>query len=324
MSLATITLPVSPELREVEDLISKSCASDIELVDSAAKYVIGGGGKRIRPAMLLLSAKLLGICKEKSVPLAAAVEMVHAASLLHDDVLDNAKVRRGRASTNAKWGNQISILVGDYLWCKASDLAIRFGSQRVLSALIEGVWSTTEGEILEIVTSNNFTISSDEYLKIIKLKTAMLFSCSCKIGAIAAGAPEKFEQALADYGLNVGIAFQLIDDVLDYTATEERFGKKAGTDLCEGKLTLPVIIALKKCSSSEAAIIRESLLSNSLDETVLLRVIDILKKYSTLEETQSLAKSYAERAKNSIAFFKPSLEKDSMTALADFAVSRGL
>jgi len=221
MSLATICLPVQPELKEVESILASDAVSSVELVNSAARYVLQNGGKRIRPALLLLVSKMFGADPASAVRLGAAIEMIHAASLMHDDVLDNATLRRGKPSANVKWGNQLSILVGDFLWCRASQITISHGNGRILSVMTETVEKTTEGEILEIIKSNDFNIGEDDYLKIIKLKTAMLFACSCQIGAIMAGVPEKFEAALKNYGLDIGIAFQLADDVLDYICVHE-------------------------------------------------------------------------------------------------------
>lgn len=322
MSLATICLHIGRELKEVEDSLFKHTSSEVELVSTAAQYVLQNGGKRIRPALLLLSAKMLGLSGPRVVSLGCAIEMIHAASLMHDDVLDNASLRRGKTSANVKWGNQVSILVGDFLWCKASELAIADGNNRLLQSITEAVKKTTEGEILEITRSNNFNITEEDYLTVIKLKTAMLFSCSCQIGSILAEGTEQFENALKNFGLNLGIAFQLSDDVLDYTSNEETIGKKAGTDLCEGKLTLPIILTLKKCNSDEAGLIKEVLLANNLDIVRFNVVKNILKRYGALEDSLDTARNFAKKAKEDLSPFKPSIEKDSLMALADYAVSR--
>ncbi len=324
MSLSTICLPIQSELRDVETVLSEKVSSPVELVSTAANYILQNGGKRIRPALLLLTAKMLGLKVSNAVPFGAAIEMIHAASLMHDDVLDNARLRRGKQSSNAKWGNQISILVGDFLWCRASSIAISNGNMKILQAVTEAVEKTTEGEILEIVRCNDFNITQEDYLNIISLKTAMLFACSCRVGAILAGASEKFEAALKNYGLNLGVAFQLTDDILDYTASEERFGKKAGTDMCEGRLTLPVILALDRCNSNETGTIKDLLLANSLDNARLCEIKNILNKYGTIEASFDAARKFASLAKDELVHFKPSLEKDSLIALADHSVSRSV
>lgn len=322
MSLATICLPVQTELRELEDELSKQTSSDIELVTRAASYVLRNGGKRIRPAILLLTAKMLGYRPARAVPLGVAIEMIHAASLMHDDVIDNATLRRGKQSANIKWGNQISVLVGDFLWSRASRLAIEQGNMKVLSSLTEAAQRTTEGEILEITHINDFGLTAEEYLRIIELKTAVLFSSACQIGAILASGPKKFEEACLRFGRAVGMAFQLADDVLDLTSSEEKFGKKTGTDLCEGRLTLPVILALKRCAPQESDIIKETLLSSSLDRARLNDITRILVRYGAIEESLGMARDFAATAKEELSAFKPSLEKEALIAIADHAVSR--
>src|SRR3989338_2468245 len=241
MSLLTICLPVQAELKDVDVALARSTTSEVELVSSAAQYVLANGGKRVRPALLLLTAKMLGVQSSKAISLAAAIEMIHAASLMHDDVLDNASLRRGKPSANVKWGNQISILVGDFLWCRASQIAIKDGNSKILSSITSAVKETTEGEILEMVRSSDFNLSEEEYLKIIKLKTAMLFSCACHVGALLASASERSGENMRSFGLNLGIAFQLADDVLDYPSPEAKIGTQPGTASRAGRLTLPLL-----------------------------------------------------------------------------------
>lgn len=322
MALSTICLPIQHELRLVEEELLKNTNSEVEVVRSASAYVLQNGGKRIRPALMLLTAKLLGVNLSLAAPLAASIEMIHAASLMHDDVLDNATLRRGKPSSNIKWGNQISILVGDFLWCRASDITIKYHNTRIFESAARAVEKTTEGEILEIIKCNDFGISEAEYLNVITLKTAMLFAGACQIGAIFANASEKNEHLLTDYGLNLGIAFQLADDVLDYTSSEETFGKKTGHDLCEGKITLPIISVLKKCSSEESQMIREALLANSIDAGRFKEITSILNRYGTCQSSLALARDYSKKARSSIESFKPSIEKDALLALADYAVAR--
>ena len=323
MSLLTICLPVQAELKDVEVALARSTTSEVELVSSAAQYVLANGGKRVRPALLLLTAKMLGVQSSKAISLAAAIEMIHAASLMHDDVLDNASLRRGKPSANVKWGNQISILVGDFLWCRASEIAIKDGNSKILSSITSAVKETTEGEILEMVRSSDFNLSEEEYLKIIKLKTAMLFSCACHVGALLASASERSGETMRSFGLNLGIAFQLADDVLDYNSKEEKIGKKTGTDLCEGRLTLPIILALKRCKPEEIGVIKEALVANTLDAGAFSAVKDVIERYQTDASALEIARNFAARAKEEIVHFKPSLERDALMAIADYSVSRG-
>jgi len=322
MSLKTICLPVQHELKQVEDLILKEIASEVKIVNEVAKHVLQNGGKRIRPAVILLTSKLVGSDIASAVHLAASIEMIHAASLLHDDVLDNAAIRRGKQSANSRWGNQISILVGDFLWSRASNLALNKSNNKILGFIIQTVEKITEGEILEIVKSNNFEISRDEYLKIITLKTAKLFECAAGLGALVVNSASSTESTLKEYGLNLGIAFQLADDVLDYISNEEVFGKKAGTDLIEGKTTLPLILALKLCTEEESHGIREALLSNKFDSQIFGYIKGVLKKYNAIEASLEIARGYSNLAKEALSKFRPSIEKDALMALADYAVSR--
>jgi len=322
MSLSTICLPVKSELALVEQELERASSSNVELVQNAASYVLQNGGKRIRPAVMLLTAKMLGAAGKEIVPLAAAIEMVHAASLMHDDVLDNATLRRGKPSANIKWGNQISILVGDFLWCRASDIAIKCGDKKIWNSMIDAVSKTTEGEILEIVKTNDLTLTKGEYLEIITLKTAMLFQSSCQIGAIFAGANETFERSMMDYGLHTGIAFQLADDVLDYSSSEKKFGKKVGMDIDEGRLTLPLILTLTKSGVEETSIIKNYLISPSTDETSFNRIKEILIKHGSIEASLKEAGRYAQLAKEALSPFKPSIFKDALLSIADYSILR--
>lgn len=322
MSLKTICLPIQSELEQVETVISKGITSEVELVSEASKYVLQNGGKRIRPAIVLLTSKIVGADINDAINLAASIEMIHAASLLHDDVLDNASIRRGKQSANSKWGNQISILVGDFLWSRASKIALTKGDNRILNFIIDTVEKITEGEILEIIKSNDFGISQDEYLKIVTFKTAKLFECSAGMGALVANTSSSTEEALREYGLNIGIAFQLADDVLDYVSNEEVFGKKAGTDLMEGKTTLPLISVLKLCTKDEAREIKDALLSNKFDNKIFDYIKGVLKKYNTIETSLDTAKGYSNLAKESLSKFRPSIERDALITLADYSVSR--
>ena len=322
MPLSTICLPIRSELALLERELESACVSNIDLVQNAASYVLRNGGKRIRPAVMILSARLLGASSQNIAPLAAAIELVHAASLLHDDVLDNAPLRRGKPSANTKWGNQISILLGDFFWCSASHLAVKHGSAKIWDSMIDAVSKTTRGEILEIVKTNDWTVTKKEYLEIITLKTAHLFQSACRIGAIFAEAGETFERALMDYGINIGIAFQLADDVLDYSSSDEQFGKRVGTDIKEGRFTLPLLLTLAKGNSSEIATIKNILLSAVTDRAALNHIRDILNRHGSIEASLKEANAYAGKAKDALTPFKPSLFKDALTALADYAVSR--
>ncbi|MBI4411922.1 MAG: polyprenyl synthetase family protein [Deltaproteobacteria bacterium] len=322
MDLREICLPIQREAEELERFLTDKLASRVPFVQSVASYVIQNGGKRLRPILTVLSAKLAGYKGSAAVPLGTAVEYMHTASLLHDDVIDNAQLRRGRASINNKWGNHVSVLVGDFFYCRAMDLLVQSGDLRILKVLTDVITTTTEGEIFEITKSNDLATTEKDYLQIITSKTAALMAGACQAGAILGNVSEEFEHALRKFGLNLGIAFQLQDDILDYIATEEEFGKKHGTDLNEGKLTLPLILALKKCSEEELRIVKDTLISDSIDPAVFSRILAIINRYDGIRETGRLAKDYIDKAKDSLSLFRPSLERDTLLSIADYVVLR--
>lgn len=322
MELKEICLPIHHDVDLLEAKLQENLDSRIPFVKSVAEYVVKNGGKRFRPILTILSSKLSGYQGEAAINLGVAIEFMHTATLLHDDVIDNASLRRGRATINHKWGNHISVLVGDFFYCRAMDILVRNGDLRVLKALTDAITTTTEGEILEITKSNDPSTTEDDYLKIITGKTAALIGGGCQVGGILGKVPEDFEHALRKFGLNVGIAFQLMDDVLDYTASEEDFGKVNGTDLKEGKLTLPLIIALKKATEQEARVIKEALIADQIDPSCLKEVLEIIYRYEGVLETTKLAQNYIQKAKENISVFKPSIEKEALTAIADYVVMR--
>ena len=322
MSLDRFTIPVAQELKEVEAVIQKETTSEIYLITTVVQYIIGNGGKRLRPLLTLLAARMAGSKNLGSPNLAAAMEMIHTATLLHDDVVDNAPLRRGRPSTKAKWGNQISVLVGDFFWTKASEMVVRHGDLKILEVITRAINTTTEAEILEITKHNDCAIDEEIYIQIIRGKTAVLLSACAQIGAILGKVSEPFEEALRRYGMDLGIAFQLTDDMLDYNGDEEKFGKKKGGDFREGKMTLPLIIALKNSDTEEQQKIKDVFLADKLDPKQLKEITAIIQKYEGLKKTQELAKTFTDRAKENLAPFKPSLEKEALLGLADYAVER--
>src|SRR3989344_1002707 len=265
MPLETFTIPVARQLQEVERVLATQLTSEVPLVTQVVQYIIQNGGKRLRPLLTLLSAKLSGYQGETSIKLAAAMEMIHTASLLHDDVIDDAGLRRGKSSAKAKWGNSISVLVGDFFWCKMSQIIVEHGCLRTLKVVTDTITATTESEILEITKHSDFSITQETYLQILRGKTAVLMGACCQIGAILGNVSEDYEMALRRYGSDLGIAFQLADDVLDYVSEENIFGKTKGGDLREGKLTLPLILTLKKATSDEFKIIKNSLMAGHIE-----------------------------------------------------------
>lgn len=322
MSLEPILLPIKDDLDQVEHTLMTCASTSVQTITQVVQYIILNGGKRIRPALTIFGARISGYRGPAAARIGAAMEMLHTASLLHDDVVDNAKSRRGQASANNKWGNQVSVLVGDFFWCKACQIIVDDGNVRILRAVTDAVIGTTEGEVLELTKSNDIGITEEEYLTIIRHKTAMLLAVSARAGAILGEVSEDREAALARYGIELGMAFQLADDALDYDCDEARLGKDRGTDLREGRLTLPLLYVLKQCTDVERAQIKEAILAQTLIDEDLATIVGILEKYGAIEYARARALEHAEKAVSHLESFKPSLERETMTQLAYYVVNR--
>ncbi len=307
-------------LSVVEDEIQKNLKSSVPMVTQVARHIIMSGGKRLRPVLCILAAKSLGYEGPRLHSIATAIEYIHTATLLHDDVIDNAQLRRGRPSCNAIWDNKTSVLVGDFLYCQASSLVARDGDLRVLRCITDATANTTEGEVLEITKSRDLQLSEAEYFKIIEFKTGMLMACSTQVGAIMAQAEEAFERALRDFGMNLGIAFQLADDVLDYISVEAEFGKEKGVDLKEGKVTLPLLYALERCTDEERTIIQDGTISARHD--IFLKVVEVLKKYGAIEYTLKLAAEHTELARSALKILPETPAKNALLKITDYVVER--
>ena len=319
-ALEALALLLKEELKAVEVEIQKNLQSHVPSVTQVATHIVMSGGKRLRPILCLLAAQALGYQGPRVLSLATAIEFIHTATLLHDDVIDNAQLRRGRPSCNAIWDNKMSVLVGDFLYCQASSLIARDGDLKVLRSITDATTQTTEGEVLEITKSRDLKLGEAEYFKIIEFKTGMLMACATQVGAIIAkGTPEQ-EQALADYGMHLGIAFQLADDVLDYVSVEAVFGKEKGVDLKEGKITLPLLYALERCTPAEREIIRDGTISARRDS--FLKVCEVLKKYGAIEYTLGLAGQRTAAARNSLDTLPESPAKAALLKLGDYVIQR--
>lgn len=321
-SLSDILIPVQKEMDELEQAMMSLLDSQVPFVRSVAAYILENGGKRMRPILTVLSAKMAGFNGKDSYRLGACIEFIHTASLLHDDVIDNADVRRGRPSANAKWGNHVSVLVGDFFYCRASQLLTEQNDWKILKIVTDCITALTEGEVLEIVTNSDLKTTREDYLTIIKNKTALLFAAACQIGGVLGRVSEELEHGLRDYGYNLGMAFQLADDVLDYTSSDDIMGKASGIDLKEGKLTLPLIVAMQKCNEDDCQMIRNALLGEKLSEEDFVRIKQVIVDCGGFEETYDLARQYIEKAKESLKPFRSSMEKDILLSAADFVVSR--
>lgn len=313
---------VSDDLRKVNQTILDQMQSPVELIPQLAGHLIAAGGKRLRPVLTLASARLAEHAGERHVKLAACVEFIHTATLLHDDVVDESELRRGQASANALFGNKPSVLVGDFLLSRAFELMVEDGSLAVLGILSRASAIIAEGEVLQLVTANDTETSEDAYLEVIRSKTAALFAAACRIGAVVADRPRAEEEALDSYGLNLGIAFQLIDDVLDYSAKQAVLGKTVGDDFREGKITLPIILAFRRGDEEEREFWRRTVERLEQDEGDLEHAIALMEKHGSLADTVARARHYGTVARDALALFRDSPIKQAMMDVIDFCIER--
>ena len=321
-SLDALQRLVSSDLAVVNQLIVEKMQSPVELIPELAGHIIAAGGKRLRPMLALAAARLCGYGGARHCALAACVEFIHTATLLHDDVVDESLLRRGQDSANAVWGNQASVLVGDFLFSRAFELMVEDGSLEVLRILSGASAVIAEGEVLQLVTTNDTGTDEKVYLEVIRCKTATLFAAAAEIGAVVAERPDVEQQALADYGMNLGIAFQLIDDVLDYSALQAKLGKTVGDDFREGKMSLPVVLAFGRGDAEERAFWTRTLERMEQNDGDLNHAIALLHRRGALDETAARARAYAKRAKRALAPFADGPVRAAMTEAADFAVER--
>ena len=315
---------IGDDLEKVDQEFRKNLRSDVPIISAIGEYLLLSGGKRFRAKLLLLSSKLCGYHGELHISMASLIEFIHTATLLHDDVVDRAELRRGIDSANSKWGNEASVLVGDFLFTKCFSLLVQSGNWNILQTISKATTIMAEGELEELIKTNDLSLTEDGYLSIITRKTASLISAATQIGAILGNVPEEKERALSEFGMNVGIAFQLIDDHLDYTSNEEEFGKKIGIDLQDGKITLPLISTLRHCNQEEEAFIRKTVESNPITKDAFFRVVEIIERYHGIQYTWEKAKGYVERAKDSLRLFPNSKEKEALYALANYVLERRL
>jgi octaprenyl-diphosphate synthase len=312
---------VEDDLARVEALFEDQVRSDVALVSEIARYIREGGGKRIRPALLLLACRLCGYRGDRSILLASVVEFIHTATLLHDDIIDQATVRRGRRSVNSRWGNDITVLLGDFLYTKSMSMALSQDNLRILRLLSDVTLRMIEGEILEIERCADLRMGVDDHLDIIKRKTADLFSACMRIGAMLGEVDGERERCAASYGLNLGICFQMIDDLLDFTAEEKVLGKPVANDLREGKLTLPVIFLLRRAPAS-SEMVRAVLDDRGFGRVSREALVEMAREHGALEEARLLAERYAASARQDLAGFDRSPYRDALRVLPDFILAR--
>jgi len=313
---------ISDELARVEEVLDQEVRSEAQLIFSVADHILKSGGKRFRPALLLLASKLCGYKGGEDIYYAAAIELAHTATLLHDDVVDEATVRRGRPAANTLWGNQASVLVGDYLLFKGYTIVHQLENYRIVGLLNEIALQMAEGEAYQLGRRGKIEVSESEYFSTIIDKTASLISASCQIGAILGGANRKQEEALADFGLNVGIAFQLVDDALDYSSGKPRFGKQPGKDFMEGKATLPLIRAYRLATEKEREKLAELFAQAARQKREYLQALEIIQNHRGVEYTLEKAEQYAAQAQKDLSIFPDSPYKNALELMAEFVVNR--
>ena len=311
---------VEQDFQAVDDLIRANLNSKVPMVEEIAAYLIEAGGKRLRPLLVLLCAKACGYEGHDHVKLAAVIEFLHTAMLLHDDVVDESDLRRGRETVNAAWGNAPSVLVGDFLHSRAFEMMVDIGNVRVMEILSRATNVIAEGEVQQLSFIRNPATTEVEYMEIISRKTAMLFQAAAHAGAVLAGADEKTEQALRDYGLHLGIAFQMVDDQLDYLGTPEELGKNIGDDLAEGKVTLPLIIAMRNGQPDQKAFVENAIRNGGVEN--LPEMLQLVNATGALKYTSEQANAQRREAIESLSDVADSEFKDSMNTLVNFVVDR--
>lgn len=310
-------------LSEAEIQIQEGLQSKVALVNKVTHHILSSGGKRIRPLLLIISAHLCDYHNKERIYLSSGVvEFIHTATLLHDDVIDNAEIRRGIAPARILWGNQASILVGDYLYTLALSHAVQMDNFEINTLLANTCLSMAEGETLQLSHNGDLKLSEATYLEIIEHKTAMLISASCRLGAIIAKASEQKKEALSQFGKNIGIAFQVADDTLDYVADGERLGKSLGEDLKEGKVTLPLLHLLKQCSKDDEVWLKQVMDSESFNQDNLKKVITLMQSHGSIDYAVGQAQSYADKAKAVLSIFPDSPQRQYLMTIADYVVQR--
>ena len=311
---------MAAQMAKVDDVIRARLSSDVALIEQISHYIIGAGGKRIRPRLVLLFAQALGYDGEQQYELAATVEFIHTATLLHDDVVDESSLRRGRETANALFGNAASVLVGDFLYSRAFQMMVSVNRMRVLEVLADATNVIAEGEVLQLLNMHDPDIAVEHYLRVIRFKTAKLFEASARLGAVIADAPRDIEDACAAYGRSLGTAFQLVDDLLDYEGHTEALGKNVGDDLREGKPTLPLLIAMERGTAQERQLIRHAIEHGEVER--LAEIVDIVGRTGALDATREAARLEAHAARQSISGLQPSEALAALLELSTRSVER--
>ncbi len=313
---------IKDDLRSVEREIALESVASVNAITAIGRYLQSSGGKRLRPSLVLLVSRMVGDCSPAAIRMAAVMEMIHTATLVHDDVIDTAQTRRGRPSTNIQWGNHTSVLAGDWLYMQAFHAAVRERNFRILEMLIALTQMMVEGELLQMDRLGRLEISEADYMELVDRKTARLFSVCCRLGALVGGGDPRAEDMLSDYGWNLGMAFQLTDDVLDFTAREHVLGKPVGSDLREGKVTLPLIYALEQATSAERREVQTILRDRSYERVPFDRVVEIVQRYAGFERARQRGLAFTQRARDLISGFPDSPYQRSLSAIVELMTDR--
>jgi len=322
LDLAQIFEPIRADLEAVEQEFLRHVESRVDLIPQIGRYIQTSGGKRIRPAVVLMASRLAGYTGDKAVMYASVVEFIHVATLIHDDIVDEAELRRGRLSVHSRWGNDVTVLVGDYLYIKSMALALTQDSLDLVRVLCDVTLRMIEGELYQLTKTGDVGISEEEHFDIIRRKTAYLFGGCAQIGGVLGGVPKNQELALREDGFNLGVAFQLVDDLLDFTADQEVLGKPIGGDLREGKVTLPIIYLLQRAGEEADTLVRRVVAERSVTPEDWREIRRLLVEHRVIDSAYEKATEVAEEAKQQLAIFPPSPERDALIALPDFVLSR--
>ncbi|WP_177417990.1 octaprenyl diphosphate synthase [endosymbiont of Lamellibrachia barhami] len=320
MDLKAISELIADDMQAVNQTILSNLQSDVVLINQIGAYIVNSGGKRLRPQIVLLAAQACGYNGQDHIDLAAIIEFIHTATLLHDDVVDGSDLRRNQETANAVWGNEASVLVGDFLYSRSFEMMVSVGQMRVMDVLSHATNRIAEGEVLQLLNCNNPETTEADYMEVIKRKTATLFEAGARLGGVITNAAPEREKAMADYGLHLGIAFQLVDDSLDYNSSNEDIGKNIGDDLAEGKPTLPLLQAMKVGSETQREKLQEIIEKGGLDEIDF--VMEAIRTTDAIAYTENMARQEAQKAKAALEAIPPSPYRDALAALADFSVSR--
>ncbi len=319
-TLESLKKYTAADMQRVNRVIEDHLSSEVVLINQLSQHIIHSGGKRLRPMLVMLASKACGYSGEKDALLAAIIEFIHTATLLHDDVVDESEMRRGEQTASSIWGNEAAVLVGDYLYSRAFQLMVLAESMKIMNLLANTTNTIAQGEVLQLLNINDPDTTEEKYHQVIYNKTACLFEAACKTGSIITQSADNYADALGNYGKHLGIAFQLVDDALDYEANSDELGKNVGDDLAEGKPTLPLIHAMQKGSKQQRAMIREAIENGGLDN--IDKITQVIKQTGALDYTHQQAIEHAEIAKKSISFLPESESKQALIFLADFAVER--